>query len=506
MRRGGMSLSCAALVAITGTAVVSGARDAAACGGCYHPPPTPQQVETSVVSDHRMVFSIGAQQTILWDQIRYTGNPSEFAWVLPVRPGTTIELSRDEWIASLDAVTQPRIVQPVRQSFGGGGVGGDSNGGCGCGSMSSDSAFEGASADAPVDGGAPAVQVVSESVVGPYEAVIVRSDEPNALQTWLTDHGFEVPAALEPTIAAYTEAKMDFAALRLRPGQGVQAMQPVRIVSPGADPTLPLRMVQAGVGAHVGLTLYVISEGRYRPANFPEAVLDDTKLIWDDSTSRSNYQELSVAAMAQANGTTWLTEYANQPVTTGGLGTGDPTSLYNAYYNACSGKYVMPTYDAGVDAQAEDAGSDADTADAGDEDASAPDAGEEDAGPTTADAGIPSAPSATVPAPLCSSPYDACCAFDDLELALSGLHREDVWLTRIRADLPAAALNADLIIEAHPSQTTVNNVHNARFPDGTTAQIAPVRRGTVGTGLAIFGVGLLVARMVRRRRSLHTQR
>ena len=45
-----------------------------------------------MITDHRMVFSISPTQTILWDQIRYVGNPAEFAWVLPIHPGATIQL------------------------------------------------------------------------------------------------------------------------------------------------------------------------------------------------------------------------------------------------------------------------------------------------------------------------------------------------------------------------------------------------------------------------------
>ncbi|MCA9591627.1 MAG: DUF2330 domain-containing protein, partial [Myxococcales bacterium] len=110
-----------------GLSVIAEVRDASACGGCFHQAPPPQQPqqpqqpteESSMVSDHRMVFSLSRHQTVLWDQIRYNGDPKEFAWVLPVRPGTRVELSRDEWIASLDATTQPTIRQPQPQNVGG---------------------------------------------------------------------------------------------------------------------------------------------------------------------------------------------------------------------------------------------------------------------------------------------------------------------------------------------------------------------------------------------------
>jgi hypothetical protein len=64
------------------------ARDAAACGGCFHVPG-----ESTQVASHRMVISISQTQSTLWDQIQYSGSPSTFAWVLPVKGQITIGLS-----------------------------------------------------------------------------------------------------------------------------------------------------------------------------------------------------------------------------------------------------------------------------------------------------------------------------------------------------------------------------------------------------------------------------
>ncbi|NOU28130.1 MAG: DUF2330 domain-containing protein, partial [Polyangiaceae bacterium] len=325
---------------------------ARACGGCFI------QNESTVVTDHRMAFSITKQRTILWDQIRYQGDPAEFVWVLPVKDGAKVELSRDEWIASLDTMSQPVIQSPPL-----GGGGGSSGSGCGCSSTAtSDSASFG--------GSTPPVQVVSQQVVGPYETVILRSKSPNALKDWLTTHGYQVPASVQPTVDAYVREGFDFLAMRLQPGKGVRAMKPVRVVTPGADVGLPLRMVAAGVGAYVGLTLYVLAEGRYHPQNFPDATIDFKKLVWDYGTNSSNYQALSLDAMAQNNGRSWLTEYANLVGTTKGK-SASPTfglpsqNLADLYYQNCYGP--VPTFEPKADAGA---GLDASTlADAGDLDA-----------------------------------------------------------------------------------------------------------------------------------------
>jgi hypothetical protein len=65
-----------AMCAVPALALVAiGERDAAACGGCFGPPTE----KNDVVTDHRMVLSVSPQQTTLYDQIRYSGQPSAFA-------------------------------------------------------------------------------------------------------------------------------------------------------------------------------------------------------------------------------------------------------------------------------------------------------------------------------------------------------------------------------------------------------------------------------------------
>ncbi|MEO6575942.1 MAG: hypothetical protein ABIP89_18965, partial [Polyangiaceae bacterium] len=137
-----------------------------ACGGCFHGPPpvSPTEVE-SVITDHRMAFSISPTQTVLWDQVRYTGNPIEFAWVLPIRPGARVELASNQWLAALDASTETTISGPLPKqcsngSFVGGGGGG---GGCGFGSSTASdfSASPTAAGRSDLDAGfngSPAVQ------------------------------------------------------------------------------------------------------------------------------------------------------------------------------------------------------------------------------------------------------------------------------------------------------------------------------------------------------------
>jgi hypothetical protein len=511
-----------------------GARPARACGGCFAPP-APKQ--TTVVTGHRMAFSISPQQTVLWDQIEYSGSPQDFAWVLPVHGGAKVELSHDEFFAALDALTNPTITGP-QPNCGGGGGGGFA---CGGSSSASPAGFAG-------EGNGNNVQVLSQGVVGPYDTVTVRSTNPTALYDWLVANGYDIPSATRPVIDAYVAGGFDFLALRLAPGQGVQAMKPVRVVTPGASLSLPLRMVAAGVGANVGITLYVVGEGRYEAApKFTNALIDDTQLVWISSQSQSNYQTLAAQIMQRNGGHTWLTEYS-QPVTlqgdpnaigpsTGGSYScaspgsngvsyyGGNLSLSNLYFAqcVCAGPHLCgqtlvapagPTDDASLDALLEGATDEAqapDSSSSGDDAAAdAPlESAVQDAASTDAqgDDGSLIAPEAG-----CSA-ATPCVGFDDLEVASVGLDPNNIWVTRMRAQVPGNVLTeGDLPLQASASQSPISNQHFANVYDDPAYNPCPKGGGGCAAAdqplvipqryLIAGAFAFLGAALVRRRRQL----
>jgi MYXO-CTERM domain-containing protein len=281
--------------------VFAAERDAAACGACFAPPPPPGE-PTSVVTDHRMVLSISPQQTTLYDQIRYTGSPSSFAWVLPIAGTAQVGLSADVMFGALDALSTTQVLEPPKncpqppsscfQS---------SNDAFGAPSAAGVAADAGAARDAGVD-------VLSRQTVGPYETVQLRSTDPGALITWLTQNNFSIPDEMRPIIASYVADKFDFLALKLVPGQGVQAMRPVRVTTLGASAALPLRMVAGGTGQTVGITLWMVGEGRYEPSNFPFFQIENKDLAWDWTQGASTYKEIRARQTEALGGKGWEVE------------------------------------------------------------------------------------------------------------------------------------------------------------------------------------------------------
>src|SRR5271154_6481874 len=81
-----------------------GGRDARASGGGLHPLPPPVENE-SVIPDEKMIFSISKGQTTLYDEIEYSGSPSSFAWVLPIKGTVTVGLSADLLFSTFEQLT-----------------------------------------------------------------------------------------------------------------------------------------------------------------------------------------------------------------------------------------------------------------------------------------------------------------------------------------------------------------------------------------------------------------
>lgn len=324
--------------------------------------------------------------------------------------------------------------------------------------MASEDSTSFAADEAPTNAGFTGnddVSVVAQSVIGPYQAVTLHSNDGEGISEWLVANGFAIPDTVRPIVDAYTSARFDFIALRLRPGQGVRAMQPVRIVTPGADTTLPLRMVAAGVGTKVGLTLWVIGEGRYRTQNFPNAIVDDSLLTWDGKAARSNLTDLQSQLFASNDGRTWLTETSARATLTGsvGLGADRSSSLFTAYQQSCYGNPAREVPCTEGDLPPPDGTPLDEPADAGD-------GGDGDAGDAEADAGSET----PEPPERCTKWVAGCEGYDDLEVATRGFS-SDIWITRLRADLPVAALGTDLRLEAAEQTPVSGQHHTEKFSD-----------------------------------------
>jgi len=357
------------------------AKPAQACGGCFQPP----SQSGDVITDEKMIFRVSPQSTTLYDEIEYSGNPASFGWVLPIRGQVTVGLSSDLLFQSLESATATTIQAPYIPPCS-----------CGCGGQNfggAPTANAGASGGGSSSGGG--VNVISQQTVGPYDTVQLQSTNPSALNDWLAANGYVVPSGFQPVIAAYVAEGFDFLALKLAPGQGVAAMRPVRVTTPGAGLSLPLRMVAAGTGATVGVTVWVMADGRYEPANMKTFTIDPSEITWDFSTNTSNYAQIRQQKEQQLNFAAWQIE----------------SSIQISPYQV-EGPVMSQPADQNYPV-------DGDAGEAGSEQAQAA----------------------------------------DLMTMFPDGQSTDVWVTRMRSDLAHAALANDLFVQASSDQTQLSNLY-----------------------------------------------
>ena len=399
MNRSALALGIGVTVSALGFA---GERDAAACGGCFHPPTQ----TASDITDERMLLSVSPTQTTLYDQIEYAGSPSSFAWVLPIHGTVAVGLSADVLFDSIDELTATQIVAPS------GCPGPPSS--CQSGSKS------GAASLAGEDSAGGTVTVTKQQNVGPYDTVQLHATDSSALNAWLTANGFSIPAEVKPVIDEYVKEGFDFLAMKLLPDQGVQAMRPVRVTTPGASFSLPLRMAAVGTGAAVGITIWVVSDGRYEPQNFPFFHIEDPELVWDWRTSSSNYTALRSKKEAALGGKGWEIESSialSQALVTNVI-------LSGGYYsgNGSGGLAGAAPADPTQDYLA----------------VGASDGGAEGGAAETAEQ----------------------VRTDDINALFAGVPGPNTRITRMRSDIAHAAMTVDFVLRASADQAELSNVRS----------------------------------------------
>jgi hypothetical protein len=432
-----------------------------------------------------MAFATSQDRTVLWDQFEYTGSPEDFSWVLPIRPGAYLEASTDAWFESLESVTQTRVVSPALQC-----TPPDTSDGCGCPAFGGmDSAESAGGTSDPNGGGMGGVDVIHRGTVGPYETVTLRSTDGDALTTWLGDNGYFIPLDIEPVIAAYVAEGADFVALRLQPGVGVQQMTPVRVVTPGGDAILPLRMVAAGTGESVEIVLYVIGELRFEMPDFTQVAVNAGDLVWDFGTNNSNYLELRRQALARDIGFNYLTTFSNRGAFWESYSTSNGTIFHRV------GTQFLTTFADLYFAQAR------------------------------FNDRLPEQPACPSILNLLQSNFlvraepaaneldDAaftCGEYSDISAAMIGMHPSRVWLTRLELDLPREALAMDCLVTASPTQTEISHLPVARrsknvpngcdaVPQSRVSFSGPYRTRPNPTRHWLFAVGLGCALLLRKR-------
>ena len=262
---------------------------------------------------HVVLMRTGTR-TVLSMQNAYEGPPQDFALVVPV----PVVLQKDqvktlppEVLDRVDQLGAPRLVEYWEQdpcNVPSGGIGMGSIGGIG---------FGAGRGMGGTHKSAPAVKIEAQFAVGEYEIVILSATDSTALDTWLRDNKYKIPAGAEPYLRPYVQAgmkffvaKVDIQKARMKDGRAI--LSPLRFHYDSETFSLPIRLGLINAGDAQDLIVSILAQKqRYEVANYPNVVIP-TNLDVSDRTRESFgafYAELLDETLRQKPGAV-VTEYS----------------------------------------------------------------------------------------------------------------------------------------------------------------------------------------------------
>jgi hypothetical protein len=305
-------LSLMGVAALVAAAWVSGPRLARACGGffCSQPPPDGSLPIAQAAENVLFVMDTdanGVKRVEAHVQILYTGPASEFSWIVPVTAVPTVDVGWD--------VLFDRIEPPTRPSFQ---VSYQIDGRCsdlssdsqGCGSGAVGSAGVGITGTGGGSGSInqPPVEVIARGSVGPFDYVVVRSEDGATLRTWLDTNGYFVSDAAARLVDEYVAGGFSFVAVKLQQGQDTSAIRPIILRMTAPEACLPLKLTAIAATPDLRINVWVLAGARAVPINFTEIGINLARIDWFNFGQ--NYDQLVKEAANEARGNAFVVEYA----------------------------------------------------------------------------------------------------------------------------------------------------------------------------------------------------
>jgi len=256
-------------------------RAARACGGGVVT--TPAQVASVGANAQRIFISVHGGVTDIVTQVGVATTTADYGVLIPVPSAPTLDPNpiMSAELESLDRATQPII---TRQS---------DDGGCGCNGIGGGSTKGGNTGN---PGGA---QVSAPVTIGPVTAVTLTADTGDAINTWLAQSGFAIPAASQSIVSTYAGTGRYFIALKRSDtaATGGPTSVGLHFTLTGDERGLPLRFISLGAAPSVGFTVFVVADETVAPsAPFAALTIDDLDLI---ALRTSGYTAAVAAAIAQ---------------------------------------------------------------------------------------------------------------------------------------------------------------------------------------------------------------
>jgi hypothetical protein len=280
-----------------------------------------------VQSAERILFSVDdvAGTVTAHVEVGYEGDPTGFAWVVPVPDLPTIGLSSDLLFDALEGYADPKYVLHER-----------TDGSCATSSDSADTGDWAADTfDADTDWDTwdtanPPVTVVAESTVGPFDTAVLQASNSSALLTWLGANGYVTPPGLGSALVPYLQAGNYVVAFRLTSPNAEGDLVPVALTYASDTPEIPIQLTAIAAAPDMALDVWILGPERAVPDNYLHMVVNEAAIDW--SSGGDNYRELVSAAADEAGGQAFATVQSADPGFLSGAvlpgGDFDVTTLY----------------------------------------------------------------------------------------------------------------------------------------------------------------------------------
>lgn len=213
------------------------------------------------------------QQTVLSMQNDYEGPTDEFAMIVPtpvVLQKENVQTLDDEIFDKLDTLTAPRLVEywekdPCEEET----------------YYDGSPAAAGGTRDSSAEGDdSGEVTVEAEFIEGEYDIKVLSADESTALETWLTDNGYNIPDGAAPYLDPYIQQGSKFFVAKVIPEEveftedGSAVLSPLRFNYESEEFKLPIRLGLINSKGKQDLIVNILAKDqRYKVANYPNALI-----------------------------------------------------------------------------------------------------------------------------------------------------------------------------------------------------------------------------------------
>jgi hypothetical protein len=174
--------------------------------------------------------------------LKLKGEAADAGWIMPTPAGTAVSLGDKTIFPKLVTAIAPRVEKRYSYwpSFGVGASGSDR-----------------------MVGAAPGGVAVTVSQIGPFTVSTLSSTDPQAVNTWLADHGYPTRPELTGTFGLYLAKGWSIQAVKLTSpgGQLTGDLDPLRMTFPATTPVYPI-LLSKHAGDTQTVTLYLVAAHR----------------------------------------------------------------------------------------------------------------------------------------------------------------------------------------------------------------------------------------------------